>query len=89
LPVFPFAGSERKISSYSGQRANGLNGLTLMYINNNRLRSTSQSTRKYMFKTVLGAVSDQKNAIGSAQVGKNFNGFAVAVLGMRIYRNFF
>ena len=42
-----------------------------------------------MFKIVLGAVSDKKNTIGRAQIGKNFNCFAVPVLGLGLDSNFF
>ena len=37
----------------------------------------------------LLAVSDEKDAIGGTQIRKNFDRFAVSVLGMSIYSNFF
>ena len=42
-----------------------------------------------MLEIVLGAISYQKNAVGGAQIRKNFNRSAVSVLSVRIYGNFF
>ena len=53
------------------------------------LRNFFYAMRSALCPMLLLAVSDQKNAVGGAQIRKNLNRFAVSVLGLRLYRNFF